>query len=160
MTQILNVRHFSLGEGVDERGVPTKILSCNCSLEMEVDNKSYFFGLHIHPPLLEIYFGRLKFASSQGLESYVERASSSMEGLFVGVRNKPMYGAGSSMYDLLESGQGLSLTVQIRIRVWYQIVWGLIKVKHHQVEDCIIILHGTHDPGLHAKMYKSTCFQS
>ncbi|XP_020571512.1 uncharacterized protein LOC110018517 [Phalaenopsis equestris] len=158
--KIVNVRHFSLGEGVDETGVPTKILSCNCSVDMNVVNRSRFFGLHIYPPLLEMSFETLKFASSQGQASYVESKSSSTARLFIGVKNKPLYGAGRSMEDLLESERGLTLMVRIRMHSRYRVVWGLIEIKHHHLQSCNVILQAMHDPISYAKLYGSSCVQS
>lgn len=58
------MREFKLGEGVDRSGVSTKILSCNCSINLGILNKSKFFRLHIHPPLIHMSFTVLPFAFS------------------------------------------------------------------------------------------------
>ncbi|OMO69770.1 hypothetical protein CCACVL1_19284 [Corchorus capsularis] len=57
--KMARVGEFGLGEGVDASGVTTKILTCNCSIHLLIDNKSKLFGLHIHPPILDISFQRL-----------------------------------------------------------------------------------------------------
>lgn len=62
--QIAGIGQFVLGEGVDASGVATKILTCNCSIDLVTENKSKLFGLHIHPLILEMSFGRLPFAMS------------------------------------------------------------------------------------------------
>lgn len=59
------IRQFGLGEGVDGSGVTTKILTCNCSIDLLIENKSKLFGLHIQPPVLEMSFGHLTFATSR-----------------------------------------------------------------------------------------------
>lgn len=59
------IQQFGLGEGVDGTGVTTKILSCNCSMNLLIENKSKLFGLHLQPPLMEMFFGRLPFAMSR-----------------------------------------------------------------------------------------------
>ncbi|EYU27051.1 hypothetical protein MIMGU_mgv1a0266181mg, partial [Erythranthe guttata] len=56
---------FRLAEGVDGSGVSTKILSCNCSIDLIIENKSKLFGLHINPPFIQLLFGHLPFAVSQ-----------------------------------------------------------------------------------------------
>lgn len=58
------IGQFGLGEGVDGSGVSTKFLTCNCSINLIIENKSKLFGLHIRPPVMEVSFGRLSFASS------------------------------------------------------------------------------------------------
>lgn len=63
--QMAGVKQFELGEGIDNSGVITKILTCNCSLHLDIENKSKLFGLHIHPPTIDMSFGRVDFASSQ-----------------------------------------------------------------------------------------------
>lgn len=62
--QMAGIGEFGLGEGVDGSGVTTKILTCNCSINLIIDNKSKLFGLHIHPPTIQMRFGRLPFALS------------------------------------------------------------------------------------------------
>ena len=58
------IGQFGLGEGVDGSGVSTKFLTCNCSIDLLIENKSKIFGLHIRPPAMDVSFGRLSFASS------------------------------------------------------------------------------------------------
>lgn len=64
LLQIAGIGQFLLGEGVDASGVATKILTCNCSIDLVTENDSKLFGLHIHPLLIEMSFGRLPFALS------------------------------------------------------------------------------------------------
>jgi hypothetical protein len=88
LLQIAGIGQFLLGEGVDASGVATKILTCNCSIDLVTENDSKLFGLHIHPLLIEMSFGRLPFALSyvsnlkisfslNGLEILVNGPSSS-----------------------------------------------------------------------------------
>jgi hypothetical protein len=59
------VQRFALGEGLDASGVETSFLNCNSSVDMVVENHSKVFTLRVHPPLLEMSFGRFVFATSQ-----------------------------------------------------------------------------------------------
>lgn len=63
--QVEEIEEFMLGEGVDKTGVGTKILTCNCTMNVIVDNHSKLFGLHILPPSLHMSFGPLPIATSQ-----------------------------------------------------------------------------------------------
>lgn len=63
--QITGVKQFVLGEGLDNTGVNTKVLTCNCSVDMAIENHSKVFGLHIRPPAMEMAFGRLVLAKTQ-----------------------------------------------------------------------------------------------
>lgn len=62
--QEVMVRGFRLGEGVDKSGVPTKILRINCSVDLEVDNKSRVFGLHLQQTTLQLAFQSFNLAIS------------------------------------------------------------------------------------------------
>ncbi|XP_028783779.1 uncharacterized protein LOC114739843 isoform X2 [Neltuma alba] len=65
--QVERVREFKLGEGVDRTGVSTKILTFNCSISLGILNKSKFFRLHLHPPLIHLSFSILPFALSHSV---------------------------------------------------------------------------------------------
>lgn len=62
--QIARFPEFKLAEGVDRTGVTTKILTCNCSLNLIIENKSRFYGLHIRPPTMDMTFSNLPLAFS------------------------------------------------------------------------------------------------
>lgn len=73
ISQIGRFNQFLLEEGVDSRGVSTVFLTCNCSTKLIVDNKSYVFGLHIHPPSIKFFFGPLNFAKMKVSLLYIPR---------------------------------------------------------------------------------------
>ncbi|EYU29526.1 hypothetical protein MIMGU_mgv1a0211531mg, partial [Erythranthe guttata] len=79
---------FRLAEGVDGSGASTKILSCNCSIDLIIENKSKLFGLHINPPFIQLLFGHLPFA---GGEVYGESDETTIFNFKIGTRNKAMY---------------------------------------------------------------------
>ncbi|KAL5760526.1 hypothetical protein ACOSQ2_019364 [Xanthoceras sorbifolium] len=155
--KMAGVGQFGLGEGVDGTGVTTKILTCNCSIDLLIDNKSRLFGLHIQPPILELSFGRLPFALSHGPKLYAESHGSTAFELYVGTTNKPMYGAGRNMQDMLESGKGLPLIIRMSLRSTYRVVWDLIKPKFHHEAKCLIVLHSKYDNKHRTQSYNSTC---
>ncbi|KAL3537421.1 hypothetical protein ACH5RR_000787 [Cinchona calisaya] len=155
--KIAGIPQFELPEGVDASGVTTKILTCNCSVDLVIDNKSKLFGLHIHPPFLAVSFGNLPFAMAQGPELHAGINGIEMFELYVGTKNKPMYGAGRGMQDLLESKKGLPLVVHVNIRSRFRIVWGLIKPKFHHQAECIIVLGRTYDKKHRTQEYNSRC---
>jgi len=63
--KVAGFKQFSLGEGLDSTKVVTKILTINCPVNMVIDSNSKVFGLHIHPPALEMDFGPLELTQSQ-----------------------------------------------------------------------------------------------
>ncbi|XP_027163075.1 uncharacterized protein LOC113763453 [Coffea eugenioides] len=143
--KMAGIPQFELVEGVDASGVTTKLLTCNCTVDLVVDNKSKLFGLHIHPPFLAMSFGNLPFALTEAPEFHTGIHDTEMFKLFVGTRNKPMYAAGRSMQDLLESNKGLPLVIHVNLRSSFKVVWGLIKPKFHHEAQCLIILRKAYD---------------
>lgn len=155
--KIASVRQFRLGEGVDNTGIPTKILTGNCSMDLVIDNKSKIFRLHIHSPLMEMSFGHLPFAISRGPKLYAETYTSTTFKLYVGTKNKPLYGAGRTMQDMLQSGQGLPLVIHLSFTSSFHVVWNLIKPKFHHQAQCLLILGTMFDNKHPTQVYNSTC---
>ncbi|KAF9598101.1 hypothetical protein IFM89_024446 [Coptis chinensis] len=153
MTKVARIPQFALAEGVDQSGVTTKILTCNCSLNLYVDNKSKLFGLHIRPSTIQMSFGPVVFATTQDPKLYAESHGSSIFTLYVGTKNKAMYGAGRSMQDMLESGEGLPLIVRFRLSTNFKVVWNLINPKFHHNVECMLVLHKKH----YNKAFRSSC---
>ncbi|XP_022734511.1 uncharacterized protein LOC111288029 [Durio zibethinus] len=155
--KVAGVRQFGLGEGVDASGVTTKILTFNCSIHLLIENKSKLFGLHINPPMMDISFGLLPFAMSHGPKLYARSYGSSMFELHAGTRNKPMYGAGRSMQDLLDSGMGLPLVIRLKLSSNFRVVWNLIKPRFHHQAECLLVLDSKYDKKHRTQKYNSTC---
>lgn len=155
--KMAGIHQFGLGEGVDSTGVATKMLTCNCSIDLIIDNKSKLFGLYIHPPIIEMSFGRFPFASSHGRKLYAASDGSSLFQLFVGTRNKPMYGAGRNMQDLLASRKGLPLIIRMSFRSNYRVVGDFIKSKYHHHSECFLFLYRNYDKKHATQVYNSTC---
>ncbi|KAI3415000.1 uncharacterized protein J3R85_015575 [Psidium guajava] len=149
------IPNFVLGEGVDNTGVSTKIFSCNISMRLWVENKSKLFGLHVQPPIIHLYFGRLPLAiAHRGGELYARSGETSSFGMYVGTRNKAMYGAGRSMQDMLEGSKGgLALRVGVRLRSTILVVEGLVHVRFHHQAQCSVLLSKADD----AESFHSTC---
>ncbi|XP_010257248.1 PREDICTED: uncharacterized protein LOC104597425 [Nelumbo nucifera] len=155
--KMAGIRQFGLGEGVDNSGVTTKILTCNCSMDLSIDNRSKLFRLHIRPPTMEMSFGHLLIASSEGPKLYAETDASTTFQLYVGTKNKAMYGAGRSMQDMLESGKGLPLLITMRLSSSFQVVWNLIRPTFHHHAECLLFLDGAYDTLHHTQAYNSSC---
>ncbi|XP_010547259.1 PREDICTED: uncharacterized protein LOC104819073 [Tarenaya hassleriana] len=138
--EVGRVSEFILGEGVDSHGVTTKILSCNCSIKLIVENKSKVFGLHIHPPSMEISFGHIAFAKSRGPKLYAETRDSTSFRLNVGTKNRPMYGAGREMDEMLKSSRGLALTLRMDLVSDFRVVWKIINPNFRHRAECLLLL--------------------
>ncbi|CAI8596102.1 unnamed protein product [Vicia faba] len=154
--EIARIQDFKLGEGVDRTGVTTKILTCNCSMNLIIENKSRLFGLHIHPPLMDMKFSILPFAFSNGPELYAESGLTIFT-LQLGTKNKPMYGAGRSMEDMLDSGNGLPIVIQVKLSSSFEMVPTLVKLRFHHRVECIVVLKKAYNKKHRSQVFNSTC---
>ncbi|XP_075646894.1 uncharacterized protein LOC142617819 [Castanea sativa] len=154
--KIAGINQFVLGEGVDASGVTTKILTYNCTINLVIDNKSKLFGLHINPPIMEMSFGRLTFAMSYGPKLYAESGSTLYQ-LFVETKNKPMYGAGRSMRDNLESAMRLHLMFLMSLNSNFRVFLNLIRPKFQHPVECLLVLNRAYDKKRQTQAYNSTC---
>ncbi|KAJ4767386.1 hypothetical protein LUZ62_077761 [Rhynchospora pubera] len=151
--EVGKIEHFNLGEGMDNSGVVTNILDCNCSITMEVENYSKVFGLRIDSTTLEMVFAEMSFATSQADKSYVPNQSKKTMTIFVSAKNKPMYAAGRGMQDLLETKQGLPIVVRVKSRSVYHVIGNLIRLRYRQRAECLLFLKGLH----RTQIYSSSC---
>ncbi|CAM8893022.1 unnamed protein product [Rhodiola kirilowii] len=159
--QMGGISEFELGEGVDRSGIPTKILSCNSSIHMLVENKSKVFGLQLHRPLIALNFDRLLLTVSHSSkeEMNVDTYETGLFKMTVGTKHKPMYGAGRSMQDMLESGKGLPLLFKLTVKSSFHVLGSLINPEFHHKATChVFLLSSRHyNNKNHTHSFNSTC---
>lgn len=93
----------------------------------------------------------------EGRELYAGNDDLTLLRVNVGTRNKPMYGAGRNMQDLLESGKGLPLVIRVSLRSSFHVVWGVIKPEFHHEAQCLVVLGDKYDKKHRTQVYNSTC---
>lgn len=59
------MENFYAGEGTDGTGVPTKFVTMNCSLEIDVHNPSTMFGIRVSSTSIQLYYSQIPIASGQ-----------------------------------------------------------------------------------------------
>lgn len=63
--QSLAVNNIYLGEGSDNTGVPTKMLTVNGSLRISVYNPATFFGIHVSSTPISLVYSEITVATGQ-----------------------------------------------------------------------------------------------
>ncbi|KAF9615406.1 hypothetical protein IFM89_023067 [Coptis chinensis] len=63
VTRSLTVNNLYFGEGSDATGVPTKMLTVNCSLKMSVYNPASFFGIHVSSTPVNLIYSEITVAT-------------------------------------------------------------------------------------------------
>ncbi|KAF7843355.1 late embryogenesis abundant protein [Senna tora] len=69
------VHNLYVGAGSDFTGVPTKLLTVNGSLRMNIYNPATFFGIHVHSTPINLVFTDIIVASGQLKKYYQPRKS-------------------------------------------------------------------------------------
>lgn len=59
------VHNVYFGEGSDTTGVPTKLLTTNCSLRITVYNPATFFGIHVSSTPINLMYSQIAVATGQ-----------------------------------------------------------------------------------------------
>ena len=61
----MTVHNFYAGEGTDRTGVPTKLVTLNCSLKINVHNPSTMFGIHVSSTSIRLMYSEIAVANGQ-----------------------------------------------------------------------------------------------
>lgn len=65
LLQSLTVNNLYLGSGVDNTGVPTKMVTMNCSLKISVYNPATLFGIHVSSSPINLMYSKISMANGQ-----------------------------------------------------------------------------------------------
>ncbi|CAL4978733.1 unnamed protein product [Urochloa decumbens] len=65
LVKSLTVHNFYAGEGTDRTGVPTKLVTLNCSLRINVHNPSTMFGIHVSSSSVRLMYSEIAIANGR-----------------------------------------------------------------------------------------------
>lgn len=65
LLQSLTVNNLYLGSGVDNTGVPTKMVTMNCSLKISVYNPATLFGILVSSSPINLMYSKISMANGQ-----------------------------------------------------------------------------------------------
>lgn len=134
--QKMSVNNLYVGEGSDQTGVPSKMLTINCSLKMRVHNPATFFGIHVSCSPITLRYYDLTVASAQ-METYYQ-PKSSWRTLSVNIQGSkvPLYGAGAGFVFSNKDPNGVPMTLDFEITTQGNVVGKLVKAKHRRHIKC------------------------
>ncbi|KAK8682858.1 hypothetical protein V6N13_038940 [Hibiscus sabdariffa] len=121
----LTVHNFYFGEGTDMTGVPSKMLSMNCSVKMTVYNPATFFGIHVSSNPVNLMYSEMAVATGQ-LKKYFQPRKSH-RAVVVNLRGDkvPLYGAGGGFADS-NGGGGVPMKLIFVVRSKGNVVGKLV----------------------------------
>ncbi|KAG0535804.1 hypothetical protein BDA96_03G009900 [Sorghum bicolor] len=142
----LTVHNFYAGEGTDSTGVPTKLVTLNCSLAMSVHNPSTMFGIHVSSSSIRLMYSEIAIATGQLHKFYQPKKSHRAAAAILHGEKTPLYGAGATLVVTKNAGAGgnkVPLTLELAVRTRGHVIGRLVRVKHAVQVRCPVAI----DPG-------------
>ncbi|KAK1418544.1 hypothetical protein QVD17_27689 [Tagetes erecta] len=131
------LNNFYYGEGSDYTGVPTKLLTINCSVKMNVQNPATFFGVHVSARPLNLFYSQIKVGSGQFMDYYQPKKSERIISINVEGQKVPLYGVGEGLVMSNDDGS-VPLKLKFEIRSQAYLVGSLVKTMQRRQVLCIM----------------------
>ncbi|CAN0901564.1 hypothetical protein LINGRAHAP2_LOCUS21488 [Linum grandiflorum] len=139
LVKSLTVHNFYFGQGSDLTGVPTKMLTTNCSVGIKVYNPASFFGIRITSTPLHLMFSELIVATGQLRSYYQPRNSHRAVSVNINGMKVPLYGAGASLTRSAGEEVRIPVTLVFQVRSKGYVVGKLVKSWHTQRISCALV---------------------
>ncbi|XP_061350597.1 uncharacterized protein LOC133295757 [Gastrolobium bilobum] len=135
----LTVHNFYFGEGSDMTGVPTKMLTANCSMRITVHNPATFFGIHVSSKSVNLMYSEIIVATGELKKYYQQRKSHRTVSVNLQGSKVPLYGAGASLASLVDNGK-IPITLVFEVKSKGSVVGKLVSSKHRQHVSCSVTI--------------------
>lgn len=135
----LTVDNFYCGEGIDHTGVPTKLVTLNCSLKINVHNPSTMSGIHVSSTSIQLMYSEIAIANGQLGKFYQPRTSRRVASVILHGEKIPLYGAGAT-FDLSNTGGAVPLTLDLAVRTRGYVIGKLVRVTHAKRVKCPVVI--------------------
>ncbi|CAA6665981.1 unnamed protein product [Spirodela intermedia] len=112
------------GEGSDSTGVPTKMITVNCSLKINVYNPAPTFGIHVTSSSINLIYSQIAVASGQLKKYYQPRKSHRTISVIL------------QGEKVLSTAREVPLTLDFEIRSRGYVVGKLVRVTHRRRISC------------------------
>ncbi|XP_058192492.1 uncharacterized protein LOC131309847 [Rhododendron vialii] len=152
----LAVNNIYLGEGSDNTGVPTKMLTVNGSLRISVYNPATFFGIHVSSTPISLVYSEITVATGQLKKYYQPRKSNRITLVNIEGKRVPLYGAGSSLAASNSGAVQVPLTLQFDIHSRGNVVGKLVRTKHRVQISCPVVIDSSSTKPM--KFKNDSCF--
>uniref|UniRef100_A0A0E0DXE9 Late embryogenesis abundant protein LEA-2 subgroup domain-containing protein n=1 Tax=Oryza meridionalis TaxID=40149 RepID=A0A0E0DXE9_9ORYZ len=129
----LTMDDFYAGEGTDHSGVPTKLVTLNCSLHIAVYNPASMFGIHVTTGPIRLLYSEISIGVGQ------PRKSHRLVTAVVHGNKVPLYGAGGGLM-LSSSGGAVPLTLDFDLTSRGYVIGRLVRVTHKVHVTCPIVV--------------------
>ncbi|PWZ07364.1 hypothetical protein Zm00014a_017006 [Zea mays] len=129
---------FYAGEGTDHSGVPTKLVTTNCSLHVSVYNPATMFGIHVTSGPIRLIYSEISIAVGQVRRYYQPRKSHRTVTAVIHGEKVPLYGAGGGLTLSTSAGGGaVPLTLDFDLTSRGYVIGRLVRVTHRAHVTCV-----------------------
>ncbi|KAJ6797111.1 Uncharacterized protein M6B38_110105 [Iris pallida] len=135
----LLMNNFYAGEGTDHTGVPTKLVTANCTLKISVHNTAGMFGIHVTSSPINLMYSEITVATGQLEKYYQPRNSRRTVSVVLEGDKVPLYGAGAGL-ALSNTGGKIPLTLDFDLFSRGDVVGKLVRVRHRKHVTCPIVV--------------------
>ncbi|CAM8941396.1 unnamed protein product [Rhodiola kirilowii] len=131
--------NLDLGVGTDYTGVPTRLLTLNCSVDIAVHNTATFFGIDLLSDSLELMYSRLTIATGEIRKYYQPRKSHRRLKVKVEGYQVPLYGVGESLAKSDRQGR-VPVRLVFRVLSKGNVIGKFLRVKHRRHASCSLFI--------------------
>ncbi|XP_002514290.2 uncharacterized protein LOC8268356 [Ricinus communis] len=142
--QSLSVHNFYFGQGSDMTGVPTKMLTVNCSVNISVYNPATFFGIHVTFMPVHLMYYEIIVATGELKKYYQPRKSRRSVHVNVEGVKVPLYGAGVRL-AVSDNNRQVPFTLAFDVRSRGYVVGRMVKSRHARHVSCSLAIDSRTD---------------
>ncbi|WOL02175.1 hypothetical protein Cni_G10894 [Canna indica] len=135
----LSMDDFYAGEGSDNTGVPTKMITVNCSLKISIYNPATMFGIHVTSSPINLIFSEIIIGTGELKKYYQPRKSHRILTVVLHGEKVPLYGAGAGL-TLSNTGGAVPLTLDFEVISKGYVIGKLVTVKHRKHVSCPLVV--------------------
>lgn len=138
----IKFENFDVQAGADYVGVPTSMATMNATVRLVYRNKGTFFGIHVSPTIVNLYYQRLVIASGTVDRFYQGRKSQRSIVVQIGGDSIPMYGAGSNLSSNNSAPTlPIPVTLNFQVRSRAYVLGKLVKPKFIRSISCNVTMN-------------------
>ncbi|KAJ7297687.1 hypothetical protein O6H91_01G160300 [Diphasiastrum complanatum] len=128
--------------GTDE-GVPTRVLTVNCTILLTLSNPSQYFGVHVSASEIDLVYSELVVGTGQVPKFYQPKDSERTFSVNVAGIKLPLYGAGPSLQSITDAGGGVPFHLGGVLQSRAYVFWKFVKPKFRNYISCDVIVNSS-----------------
>jgi hypothetical protein len=111
--QRIAFQYFNLQDGIDNGGVPTKTVSLNATLDLQLYNPSSTFGYHVEPSEANLMYLDLPLGTGQIGLNFLQKQVATKYQVKVSASTEYLHGAGPSFTTLYQATGTTGVPLQV-----------------------------------------------